>query len=95
MEGLPAPPEGPQASSSELDFQVAQRVLTPLGLQVVKKDRPDLEGVTEIRINFLIGIPPGVVTEQLTVRLEQAQARELAGLLTGGIHIAQANEVPR
>jgi hypothetical protein len=95
MEGLQPAPEGPQNSESQLDYQVPQRVLTPLGLQVTRKDRPDLDVPTqEVRISFLIGIPPGVVTEQVTVRLEEGQARELAGLLTGGIVLARANEVP-
>ena len=95
MDGLAPPGDGPQASESQLDFQPENTVYTPLGLQVTKKERPDLPGgVNEVRISFLVGLPPGIVTKQLTVRLEEQQARELATLLTGGIHLAKANEVP-
>lgn len=96
MEGFAPPTEGEEQAGSSLDFYPPQRVVTPLGMGVQKQERADLPGnPTEVRVSFLLGMPPGVVTEELSIRLDEGQARKLAELLTGGILIARADEVPK
>lgn len=95
MEGFDAPGDGPQATKSEIDYRPPSRIITPLGMGVEKRERADLEGnPTEVRLSFVVGVPPGIVTEEIVIRMEDAQAYELATLLTGGIHLARADEVP-
>lgn len=94
MEGFTPPDEGNTVATT-LDFMPPQRMITPLGMAVEKAERTDLEGSpTEVRVSFLVGVPPGILTEEITFRIDDNQARKLSELLVGGIHIAKANEIP-
>lgn len=94
MEGF-TPADGVEEDVAALDYQPLTRIVTPLGMSVQKVERADLDGnPTEVRISFLLGFPPGIISENLTVRIGDAQARKLVEMLTGGIVFAHANEVP-
>lgn len=95
MEGFDPAAEGPEHAESGIDYQPPKLYLTPMGMGVEKRERTDLEGKpTEVRVSFIIGVPPGIVTQEVIVRMENEQALALANMLAGGIEIARANEIP-
>jgi hypothetical protein len=96
MDGFAPPAEGEGAGQSGLDFHPPHRVVTPIGMGVEKQERADLPGSpVEVRISFLLGMPPGIITEELSIRLDENQARKLSEMLVGGIHIARVDEIPK
>lgn len=80
-----------------IDYQMKQTLISPLGVQIQKIDRPD--GKKEVHLIVHEGLMAGpdamVPTEARVYRFSEAQAREIATQLTGGISIARANEIPR
>lgn len=80
-----------------IDYQMKQVVISPLGVQIQKLDRPD--GGKEVHLIIIEGLMAGpgamVPTESRVYRFSEAQSREIATQLTGGVTIARANEIPQ
>ncbi len=86
----------PNVEPEGMTFQLEETFVMPVGVQVNKSETP--EG-TAVFLKFIEGIPggPGIMVP-LRIRsykLTETQANELVGLITGGIHLAKASELPK
>jgi hypothetical protein len=86
----------PNAEPEVVTFQLEETFVMPVGIQVNKQDTP--EGPV-VFIKFIEGVPvgPGAMMP-LRIRsykLTPNQANELVGMITGGIHLAKAHEIPK
>lgn len=91
----------PEAQESSIPFRLKETLVTPIGVNVTKMDVPTEDGktTTAYTLKFILGLPAGpgamVSFEINGYQLGEKEARDLATMLTGGIQIARADEIPK